>query len=143
MAPFHREDRELGSALADRSAATFLHITGIRKTAKNGIRQLVYALAGYNPTAEEVIAAFKLYVQEEAREYEKEFPDQLYAEWYRLYQLPKPQKNKPWKFKYLTIEHIYEPLAKSSGKVYQLGRQCALQAMNAGKSYINSCRKWA
>ena len=89
-------------------------------SAKNGIRQLVYALAGYNPTAEEVIAAFKLYVQEEAREYEKEFPDQLYAEWYRLYQLPKPPKNKPWKFKHLTVEHIYEPLAKSSGKVYQL-----------------------
>jgi P63C domain len=81
---------------------------------------LVYALAGYNPTAEEIIAAFKLYVQEEAREYEKEFPDQLYAEWYRLYKLPKPQKNKPWKFKHLTVEHIYEPLAKSNGKIYQL-----------------------
>jgi P63C domain len=89
-------------------------------SAKNGIRQLVYALAGYNPTAEEVIAAFKLYVREEAREYEKEFPDQLYAEWYRLYQLPKPQKNKPWKFKHLTIEHVYEPLARSNGKIYQL-----------------------
>jgi hypothetical protein len=34
---------------------------------------LAYALAGYNPIAEEVIAAFKLYVQEEARDYEKEF----------------------------------------------------------------------
>src|SRR5258708_25679366 len=33
-------------------------------SAKNGIRGLVYALAGYNPSAEEVIAAFKLYVQE-------------------------------------------------------------------------------
>ena len=92
----------------------------IGASAKNGIRQLVYALAGYNPTAEEVIAAFKLYVQEEAREYEKEFPDQLYAEWYRLYQIPKPQKNKPWKFKHLTVEHVYEPLAKSNGKIYQL-----------------------
>jgi P63C domain len=87
---------------------------------KNGIRQLVYALAGYNPTAEEVIAAFKLYVREEARDYEKEFPDQLYAEWYRLYNLPKPQKNKPWKFKHLTIGHVYEPLAKSNGRVYEL-----------------------
>jgi hypothetical protein len=89
-------------------------------SAKNGIRQLVYALAGYNPTAEEVIAAFKLYVREEAREYEKEFPDELYSEWYRLYRLPHPQKNKPWKFKHLTVAHVYEPLAKSSGKVYQL-----------------------
>jgi len=43
-------------------------------SAKNGIKHLIYALAGYNPTAEEVIAAFKLYVQEEARKYEPEFP---------------------------------------------------------------------
>jgi hypothetical protein len=43
-----------------------------------------------------------------------------HAEWYRLYKLPKPQKNKPWKFKHLTIEHVYEPLAKSNGKIYEL-----------------------
>ena len=92
----------------------------LNASAKAGIRGLVYALAGYSPTTDEVIAAFKLYVQQEAREYEKEFPDQLYAEWYRLYQLPKPQKNKPWKFKHLTVEHVYQPLAKSNGRVYQL-----------------------
>jgi hypothetical protein len=89
-------------------------------SAKAGIKGLVYALAGYDATRQEVIEAFKFYVREEAREYEKEFPDQLYAEWYRLYKLPKPQKNKPWKFKHLTIEHVYEPLAKSNGKIYQL-----------------------
>lgn len=89
-------------------------------SAKSGIRGLVYALAGYNPTAEEVIAAFKFYVREEAREYEREFPEQLYAEWYRLYQLPKPEKNRPWKFKHLTLDHVYKPLAKSNGKVLQL-----------------------
>ena len=33
-------------------------------SAKSGIQGLVYRLAGYNPTAEEVIAAFKLYVQD-------------------------------------------------------------------------------
>jgi hypothetical protein len=89
-------------------------------SAKNGIRNLVYALAGYDPTADEVIAAFKFYVREEAREYEKEFPDELYSEWYRLYKLTPPEKNKPWKFKQLTVDHIYQPLARSSGKVYQL-----------------------
>ncbi len=50
----------------------------VSASAKNGIRQLVYALAGYNPTAEEVITAFKLYVQEEAKKYEPEFPNELY-----------------------------------------------------------------
>jgi hypothetical protein len=59
----------------------------LNASAKAGIKGLVYALAGYDVTREEVIAAFKFYVREEAREYEKEFPDQLYEEWYRLYHL--------------------------------------------------------
>lgn len=92
----------------------------ISASAKAGIKGLVYALAGYDATRQEVIQAFKVYVRDEAREYEKEFPDQLYEEWYRLYKLPKPVKNKPWKFKHLTIEHIYEPLAKSNGRILEL-----------------------
>jgi hypothetical protein len=91
-------------------------------SAKNGIKDLVYRLAGYEPTREEVIRSFKRYVQEEAREYEKEFPEQLYREWYRLYQLPQPERNKPWKFAHLTIQHVYHPLAKSSGKILELAK---------------------
>ena len=92
----------------------------VNASAKAGIKGLVYALAGYDATKEEVIAAFKFYVQEEAREYEKEFPDQLYAEWYRLYDLPKPERNKPWKFKHLTVGHVYKPLARSNGQILAL-----------------------
>lgn len=91
-------------------------------SAKHGIKHLVYALAGYDATREEVIAAFKIYVQQEAREYEKAIPDRLYHEWYRLYDLPKPERNKPWKFKALTIDHIYKPLAKSNGRILELTR---------------------
>jgi hypothetical protein len=80
----------------------------------------VYALAGYNPSAEEVIAAFKLYVQEEARKYEPEFPKELYMQWHRLYDIPVPDRGKPWHFKYLTVQHIYYPLAQSSGKILAL-----------------------
>lgn len=96
--------------------------TIVNASAKAGIKGLVYALAGYDATKAEVIAAFKFYVREEAREYEKEFPDQLYSEWYRLYQLPKPERNKPWKFKDLTINHVYIPLARSNGKILALTR---------------------
>lgn len=92
----------------------------LNASAKAGITGLVYALSGYDVTREEVVAAFKFFVREEAREYEKEFPDQLYAEWYRLYELPKPERNKPWKFMHLTIDHVYRPLAKSNGKVLEL-----------------------
>jgi hypothetical protein len=94
----------------------------LNASAKAGIKNLVYALAGYDATREEVVAAFKFYVREEAREYEKEFPDDLYKEWYRLYELPKPERNRPWKFKALTIDHVYTPLARSNGKVLLLTR---------------------
>jgi hypothetical protein len=94
----------------------------VNASAKAGIKGLVYALAGYDATKEDVISAFKFYVQEEAREYEKEFPDQLYEEWYRLYQIPKPERNKPWKFMHLTLNHVYVPLARSNGKILELTR---------------------
>ncbi len=89
-------------------------------SAKAGIKGLVYALSSYDATREEAIRAFKMYVREEAREYEREFPEQLYAQWYRLYGLPKPERNHPWKFKHLTINQVYFPLAKSNGKIHQL-----------------------
>lgn len=94
----------------------------LNASAKSGIKGLVYALAGYNPAAEEVIAAFKAYVQEEARKYEKEFPSELYTQWHRLYDIPVFERGKPWHFKQLTVNHIYYPLAKSNGKILQLMR---------------------
>ena len=89
-------------------------------SAKSGITRLVYSLAGYNPTAEEVIAAFKLYVLEEAKKYEPEFPPELYLQWHRLYNIPVPIRGKPWHFKHLTVRHVYFPLARSSGKLFAL-----------------------
>lgn len=94
----------------------------INASAKAGIQNLVYKLAGYDATRQEAVNAFKLFVREEAREYEKEFPDQLYQQWYRLYELPEPEKNRPWKFKHLTVDQVYKPLAKSNGKILQLAQ---------------------
>lgn len=91
-------------------------------SAKAGIKGLVYALAGYNPTIQEVIDAFKLYVLEEAKKYEPEFPNELYLEWHRLYSIPVHQRGKPWQFKYLTVNHVYTPLANSNGKILELTR---------------------
>jgi hypothetical protein len=91
-------------------------------SAKNGIKDLVYALARYNRTAEEVISAFKMYVQEEARTYEREFPNELYIQWHRLFKIPVPVRGKPWHFKHLTVNHIWTPLANSNGKILELTR---------------------
>jgi len=96
-------------------------ITGA--SAKSGIRYFVYALAGYSPSTEEVIAAFKLYVREEAKKYEQEFPPELYVAWHRLYSIPVPVRGRPWLFKELTLRHIYIPLAKSKGKILELLRE--------------------
>lgn len=117
-------DAESAGRLTDRQLpmARQAHII-LGASAKAGIKGLVYALSGYDATREEVIAAFKLYVRDEAREYEREFPAQLYEEWYRLYKLPKPERNKPWKFMHLTNDHVYRPLANSSGKMLDLTRQ--------------------
>lgn len=92
----------------------------LNASAKSGIKGLVYALAGYNPTTQEVIQAFRLYVQEEAKKYEQEFPPELYAQWQRLYNIPLPERGKPWQFMHLTRRHIYFPLAQSNGKIYDL-----------------------
>jgi hypothetical protein len=104
-----------------RHVATQAHVI-LAASAKAGIKGLVYALAGYNPTANEVIAAFKMYVQEEAKKYEKEFPNELYIQWHRLYRIPVPTRGKPWNFKHLTVRHVYYPLAQSNGKILQLIR---------------------
>ncbi|MEY2559833.1 MAG: hypothetical protein QOG51_248 [Verrucomicrobiota bacterium] len=112
---------ETESKIRNPRVTTQAHVI-LNASAKSGIKGLVYALAGYDPTAEEVIAAFKRYVQEEAKKYEREFPNELYAAWYRLYDIPSPKRGKPWQFKKLTIRDIYRPLAQSSGKVLELLR---------------------
>jgi len=91
----------------------------INASAKSGIKGVAYALAGYSPEAQEVIDAFKAFVREEARQYEKEFPDELYEEWYRLYGLNRPEKGRPIRFGQLTNMQIYVPLAKSKGKILE------------------------
>jgi hypothetical protein len=105
--------------------------TIVSASAKNGIRGLVYALAGYSPSTDEVVAAFKHYVREEAKKYEKEFPNELYQQWHRLYGISVPERGKPWHFKHLTIKHIYYPLAQSNGKLLELLR--ALKATDGGR----------
>jgi len=106
-------------------------ITGA--SAKSGIRNLIYALAGYSPSTQEVIEAFKAYVLEEAKKYEKEFPTELYFEWQRLYNITPPQRGKNWKEMHLTVDHIYYPLAKSNGRLLELLRVAKLSGGNRSK----------
>ena len=120
-----------GAIKKNHRAAIQAHVI-LGASARSGIRGLAYALAGYSPTAEEVISAFKLYVQDEAKKYEKEFPPEIYQAWYRLYEIPPIQgRGRPWQFKTLTVDHIYGPLAKSQGKILELTR--ALKASDGDR----------
>lgn len=103
----------------------------ISASAKAGIQGLVYALSGYDRTKEEVISAFKAYIQEEAKKYEQEFPNELYMQWHRIYQIPVLPRGKSWHFKHLTVNHIYYPLAKSNGRLLELIR--ALKAKDGDR----------
>jgi hypothetical protein len=118
---FIRAEKD-GKLRSDSTAVKQSHII-LSASAKSGIKGLVYALANYNPTAQEIIDSYKLYVQEEAQEHAKRFPDELYRAWYRIYKIPKPEKNNPWKFMHLTIAQVYEPLANSDKKLLQLLRK--------------------
>ena len=110
-------------ALQSRHAAVVSQANIILGASANaGITGLVYALAGYRPETEEVIQAFKAFVQDEAKKYEREFPNELYLAWQRLYKIPLPSRGKPWQFMHLTRKHIYFPLAKSNGKLLELLR---------------------
>ena len=108
----------------------------LNASAKSGITNLVYALAGYRPEVEEVIQAFKAFVQEEVKKYEQEFPPELYAAWQRLYKIPLPKRGKPWQFMHLTRRHIYYPLAKSNGKLLDLLRALRSKAEGEQKRYL-------
>jgi hypothetical protein len=113
----------MARALGDRQksvAAQAAIVVGA--SARSGIKGLVYALAGYQPRAEEVIKAFKRFVREEARKYEREFPPELYEAWYRLYEIPVYERGRPWLFKALTVRQVYYPLAQSNGKILDLIR---------------------
>ncbi|QBR52751.1 P63C domain-containing protein [Erwinia sp. QL-Z3] len=106
-----------GALPASRAKSAELAQRLVTASMKAGLKGLGYAIAGYRPEVQEVIDAFKAFVREEARGYEKEFPDELYEEWYRLYQLNRPERGRPIRFGQLTNMQIYGPLAKSKGKI--------------------------
>jgi hypothetical protein len=57
----------------------------------------------------------------------------LYLQWYRLYDIPVPERGKPWQFKYLTVNHICYPPARRRGKILTLLRAHRAQAGDRAK----------
>ena len=94
----------------------------VNACAKSGITNIAYALAGYRPEIHEILEGFKRFLVEEiARAYEKTFPVELYLEWAKIYNFPlKAGKNFNVKCRWLTIDNVYRPLARSNGKILEM-----------------------
>jgi len=92
--------------------------------AKVGIIALVDEATGYLSRAEkernEYRELFKEFVRESAKQYESEFPEELYDVFYRIYGYPKTQKGRPLFFAKATRKYVYEPLARSSGMILEM-----------------------
>jgi hypothetical protein len=92
----------------------------VNASAKFGIDNLIDRLTGFDDKRENYIEAFKVYVREEAAEYQKQFPRDFYDVCYQVYGLEcKHGKNHPQFFSYLTRNYVYSPLADSNGAILE------------------------
>lgn len=97
----------------------------INASAKFGIDNLIDRLTGFNDTREKYIEAFKVYVRDEALEYQKQFNREFYEVCYKIYGLEwkEGSKNHPQFFAQLTRNYIYAPLADSNGAISEVNSQ--------------------
>ena len=92
----------------------------INASAKFGIDNLIDRLTGFDDTLENYIEAFKIYIRDEASEYQKQFSRDFYEVCYQVYGLEwEKGKNHPQFFAYLTRNYVYAPLADSNGAILQ------------------------
>ncbi|HKX31993.1 MAG TPA: P63C domain-containing protein [Blastocatellia bacterium] len=95
----------------------------LRSAAKVGIIALIDEAAGFtkDKLREEYKELFKEFIRNECREWEKEFPDQLFDVIYSIYKLPRTSKNKhPQFFGHFIRKYIYAPLANSNGAILEM-----------------------
>jgi len=111
----------------------------IRSSAKLGIIALIDEATGYirDKRREEYKELFKEFIADEMRGWEKEFPDQFFDIWYRLYKIPKGKKGRhPQFFGKLVRKYIYAPLANSNGAILeQLEEKNPIVYKNGGRKY--------
>jgi hypothetical protein len=92
-----------------------------RAYSKLGIIAHIDEATGYNKEKDEYHKLFKQYILEEAREWEKEFPEELIDIFYKIYGIKKIKgKNHPWFFGKLINKYIYHPLANSNGAILKM-----------------------
>ena len=95
----------------------------VRSAAKVGIIALIDEATGYtDKTKDEYRRLFDQFIQNEFRQWEKEFPDKLFDMIYRLYGLKrqKPDSNRhPQFFGHFIRRYVYYPIANSQGAILE------------------------
>lgn len=95
----------------------------VRSAAKVGIIALVDEATGFirDKKKDEYRELFQEFLREEFRQWEKEFPEQLFDMMYRIYNLRRTHGSKhPRFFAKFIRKYIYTPLANSNGAILQL-----------------------
>nr|VFK61676.1 MAG: P63C domain-containing protein [Candidatus Kentron sp. TUN]VFK64748.1 MAG: P63C domain-containing protein [Candidatus Kentron sp. TUN]VFK70464.1 MAG: P63C domain-containing protein [Candidatus Kentron sp. TUN] len=93
--------------------------------AKLGIIALVDEATGYLEAAEreknEYRELFKEFIRKDAKQYESEFPDELYDVFYKIYGYERISKGRrPLFFAQVTKKYVYDPLAYSNGVILEM-----------------------
>jgi hypothetical protein len=108
----------------------------VRAFMKVGIIALVDDATEFSKLKSEYRQLFKEFIRDEAGKWEKQFPDDIYDIFYKIYELPRSEnKNKhPLFFANLTRKYIYEPLAGSNGGLLKmLDEKNPILISNSGK----------
>lgn len=91
-----------------------------RAYSKLGIIAHIDEATGYTKEKDEYDRKFAEFIRNEAKEWEKEFPEELKDIFYRIYGIKKVKsKNAPQFFGKLINKYIYYPLAESNGAILQ------------------------
>ena len=113
----------------------------VRSSAKLGIIALIDEATGYiaDKRKEEYRQLFQAFVQEEFRQWEREFPDRFFDMLYRLYGLrrknPKSFKH-PGFFGRFIRKYVYYPLANSNGAILEeLDKRNPVVYVGGGRRY--------
>lgn len=92
-------------------------LNSIEQTSVEGV---ICKVTGYNPERAAINSAFVREIKDEVRELESEFPPQLYEGWYSLYELQQSGQVLAEQIRWITLHHVYYPLAKANQKVPEL-----------------------
>lgn len=116
------QDLYLSGLLPEKHNELYARATQVERAySKLGIIAHIDEATGYNKERDEYHKLFKQYILDDAREWEKEFSEELVDVFYKIYGIKRIKgKNHPRFFGKLINKYIYHPLANSNGAILKM-----------------------